>query len=117
MLTLLCVGAGSSAVANDATAEIAENPEILRIGRELATLRAGLVADGAADPAALIERITSLRAALSAQRAATLKEVQLKACETAWATAHSHGGFDPEDELTTNSKLAASIIRDLLEMD
>lgn len=67
--------------------------------------------------AALIERITTLKTALSAQRAATIEGVLIKARETAWATAHAYGGFDPGDELSTNNRLAASIVRDLLEIE
>jgi hypothetical protein len=66
---------------------------------------------------ALLDRIESLSSAIASTPATSLEGLRVKARATAWALLGDfEGDFDPSDESSINSRVAASIVRDLLRM-
>jgi hypothetical protein len=88
--------------------------ELVVLGRQLDSVPAAL--DGASDhdeAMVLLDRIETITAAMVSTPAKTLNGLYIKARATAWAL---QDDLDPTKELSINDRLAASIVRDLLEL-
>jgi hypothetical protein len=98
--------------------EIKCDSELAALGRQSDLISAALDRAGGHDEAmALLDRIESLSSAIAATPATTLEGLRVKARATAWALLGDfEGDFDPSDESSINSRVAASIVRDLLRM-
>ena len=87
---------------------------LIALGRQLNSIPAALDRAGEHDEAmALVEKIDTLSAAIVATPAKTLQGLYVKARATAWAL---QGDFDPMEETSNNDRIAASLVRDLLEL-
>ena len=92
--------------------------ELVALGRQLDSIPAALDRASEHDEAmALLEKIDTLSAAIVATPAKTLQGLYVKAHATAWALRGDFAGdFDPMDESSNNDRVAASLVRDLLEL-
>jgi hypothetical protein len=105
------VPAAVPAAAADA---ISPDAELIALVRQLDLIPAALDRTGDHDEAmALLDKIDSLSAAVVAKPAKTLEGLCAKARATGWAL---QDGFDPTKESSITTRVAASIVRDLLEL-
>jgi hypothetical protein len=97
-----------------AVTEHSSDSRLIALGRELAAIPAALDRSTEhCEASALLERIDGLSDAIVATPARTLQGLFIKARATAWAL---EGDFDPAKESSINDRLAASIVRDLLNL-
>ncbi|MEJ2376506.1 MAG: hypothetical protein P8Y71_14180 [Pseudolabrys sp.] len=81
--------------------------------------RASAALDAATDhetAIAVLDRITALTQELIEVKARSLDDLCAKARATAWAIEYEYGFFNPAKEMSENNRIAASIVRDLLEI-
>ena len=91
--------------------------ELIELGRQLDSIPAALDhAKNDDEVMSLLDRIDTLSAAIVMTPAKTFLGLYVKARATAWAIENDCGLLNPERELTINDRVAASIVRDLLEL-
>ena len=91
--------------------------ELIALGQELEATSAALNLAGDHEEAmALLGRTEQLSAAIVVTPAKTFRGLYVKARATAWALESDCGLLDPTKESTINDRVAASIIRDLLNI-
>jgi len=90
---------------------------LIALGKRLDTTSAALDhAAGHDEAIALLDKIESISAEIVATPAKTLQGLAVKARATAWALEHDCGLLDPMKKSTINDRVAASIVRDLLNL-
>jgi hypothetical protein len=91
--------------------------ELIVLGRQLKSMCQALDRVSDHDGAmVLLDKIDTLSAAIVETPAKTLQGLYVKSRATAWALENDCGLLDPTKESTANDRVAASIVRDLLNI-
>lgn len=113
--TVVCALAIAPTVSasNLAAASSADDTKLVSLGSELASVWEAVAQTADHDQVmALLERTDRLSAAIVATPAETIAGLRVKARATAWAL---EDDLDPTKQSSQNERMAASIVRDLLE--
>ena len=89
---------------------------LIGLGQQLESNRATLErASGHDEAMVILDKIDALTLEIVVTRAQTLQGLYVKARASAWALESDCGLLDPVKESSPNDRVAASIVRDLLE--